>query len=132
MTRRQAGSAKPGWGRGKERKTEGKKKERDDYIGETYEIGGIVINPSGTRTIRYVSLSLSVELKKGQSLDELKRREPKIRDRINLRLRKKFLDEFLFSFNGENLRNELQEIIEEVTPPGLINTIYITEYIINW
>jgi len=113
-----------------EKKVSGEFKKTGE-IGEIYLIEDLVINPAGTRGRRFVSLSIGLELNEGKKVAEIVKRKPKLCDAIISLLTKKSFYEFTSISNREKIRKQILHVVLQNTPPGMVNQIYITKFIIQ-
>lgn len=100
-------------------------------IGEIFEIDDIVVNPTDTKGRRFIALSIGLESAAGVSIDEIKKRKPQISDNVISLLAGKTLQDFIDVSKRENLRQEIHNAINEVTPGNMVARVYITRFIIQ-
>ena len=100
-------------------------------IGPMVEIKEFVVNIIGEDSAHYVKASLSLELDKEGTLDEVNKRMPQIRDAILLLIGNKTVEE-LQDIQGKNqVKAELRSKINSFLKTGKINNIYLTDFVVQ-
>lgn len=100
-------------------------------IGPMVEIKEFVVNIIGEDTTHYVKASLSLELDKDTTLDEVNKRMPQIRDAILLLISNKTFAE-LQDIQGKNqVKAELKSKINSFLRTGSVNNIYLTDFVVQ-
>ncbi|MDR2550763.1 MAG: flagellar basal body-associated FliL family protein [Desulfobulbus sp.] len=100
-------------------------------IGPMVEIKEFIVNIIGTDAPHYVKASLSLELDKDSTVDEVNRRMPQIRDTILLIIGNKTFEE-LQDIQGKNqVKAELKSKINSFLKTGKINNIYLTDFVVQ-
>lgn len=100
-------------------------------IGPMVEIKEFVVNIIGEDTPHYVKASLSLELDKETTLEEVNKRMPQIRDAILLLIGNKTFEE-LQDIQGKNqVKAELKSKINAFLKTGKINNIYLTDFVVQ-
>jgi len=100
-------------------------------IGPMVEIKEFVVNIIGEDTTHYVKASLSLELDKDSTLDEVNKRMPQIRDAILLLISNKTFAE-LQDIQGKNqVKAELKSKINSFLKTGSISNIYLTDFVVQ-
>jgi flagellar FliL protein len=100
-------------------------------IGPMVEIKEFVVNIIGEDTPHYVKASLSLELDKEATLEEVNKRMPQIRDAILLLIGNKTFEE-LQDIQGKNqVKAELKSKINAFLKTGKINNIYLTDFVVQ-
>lgn len=100
-------------------------------IGPMVEIKDFVVNIIGEDTPHYVKASLSLELDKEATLEEVNKRMPQIRDAILLLIGNKTFEE-LQDIQGKNqVKAELKSKINSFLKTGKINNIYLTDFVVQ-
>jgi len=100
-------------------------------IGPMIEIKEFVVNIIGTDTPHYVKASLSLELDKDSTVDEVNRRMPQIRDTILLIISNKTPEEVLDVQGKNQVKAELKSGINAFLKTGKINNIYLTDFVVQ-
>ena len=100
-------------------------------IGPMVEIKEFVVNIIGTDAAHYVKASLSLELDRDSTMDEVNRRMPQIRDAILLLIGNKAFEE-LQDIQGKNqVKAELKSKINSFLKTGKVNNIYLTDFVVQ-
>ena len=100
-------------------------------IGPMVEIKEFVVNIIGTDAPHYVKASLSLELDKDTTLDEVNKRMPQIRDAILLLIGNKTFEE-LQDIQGKNqVKAELKSKINSFLKTGKVNNVYLTDFVVQ-
>jgi flagellar FliL protein len=100
-------------------------------IGPMVEIKEFVVNIIGTDAAHYVKASLSLELDKDSTIDEVNKRMPQIRDAILLLIGNKTFEE-LQDIQGKNqVKAELKSKINSFLKTGKVSNIYLTDFVVQ-
>jgi flagellar protein FliL len=100
-------------------------------IGPMVEIKEFVVNIIGTDAAHYVKASLSLELDKDTTVDEVNKRMPQIRDAILLLIGNKTFEE-LQDIQGKNqVKAELKSKINSFLKTGKVSNIYLTDFVVQ-
>ncbi len=100
-------------------------------IGPMVEIKEFVVNIIGSDTPHYVKASLSLELDKDTTTDEVNKRMPQIRDAILLLIGNKTFEE-LQDIQGKNqVKAELKSKINSFLKTGKVNNVYLTDFVVQ-
>jgi len=100
-------------------------------IGPMVEIKEFVVNIIGTDQAHYVKASLSLELDKDATMEEVNKRMPQIRDAILLLIGNKTFEE-LQDIQGKNqVKAELKSKINSFLKTGKVNNIYLTDFVVQ-
>ena len=103
----------------------------DAKIGPMVEIKEFVVNIIGTDAPHYVKASLSLELDKDTTTDEVNKRMPQIRDAILLLIGNKTFEE-LQDIQGKNqVKAELKSKINSFLKTGKVNNVYLTDFVVQ-
>jgi flagellar protein FliL len=103
----------------------------DAKIGPMVEIKEFVVNIIGSETAHYVKASLSLELDKDTTMDEVSKRMPQIRDAILLLIGNKTFEE-LQDIQGKNqVKAELKSKINSFLKTGKVNNVYLTDFVVQ-
>lgn len=103
----------------------------DAKIGPMVEIKEFVVNIIGSDTPHYVKASLSLELDKDTTMDEVTKRMPQIRDAILLLIGNKTFEE-LQDIQGKNqVKAELKSKINSFLKTGKVNNVYLTDFVVQ-
>jgi len=103
----------------------------DAKIGPMVEIKEFVVNIIGSDTPHYVKASLSLELDRDATMDEVNKRMPQIRDAILLLIGNKTFEE-LQDIQGKNqVKAELKSKINSFLKTGKVNNVYLTDFVVQ-
>ena len=103
----------------------------ENHVGPMVEIKEFVVNIISTDAPHYVKASLSLELDKDGTLDEVNKRMPQIRDAILLLIGNKTFEE-LQDIQGKNqVKAELKSKINSFLKSGKVNNIYLTDFVVQ-
>lgn len=103
----------------------------DAKIGPMVEIKEFVVNIIGADTPHYVKASLSLELDRDATMDEVNKRMPQIRDAILLLIGNKTFEE-LQDIQGKNqVKAELKSKINSFLKTGKVNNVYLTDFVVQ-
>lgn len=103
----------------------------DANIGPMVEIKEFVVNIIGSDTPHYVKASLSLELDRDTTMEEVNKRMPQIRDAILLLIGNKTFEE-LQDIQGKNqVKAELKSKINSFLKTGKVNNVYLTDFVVQ-
>ncbi len=103
----------------------------ESKIGPMVEIKEFVVNIIGTDAAHYVKASLSLELDKDSTMEEVTKRMPQIRDAILLLIGNKTFEE-LQDIQGKNqVKAELKSKINSFLKTGKVSNIYLTDFVVQ-
>ena len=102
-------------------------------LGPTLEVGEFVVNlaPGPGLSVRYARLGVVVEADRPEVVDQLRRREPQVRDLIIGHLRTKRVDEVASREGLEQVRRELAESLTRLVTRGKVVNVYFTDFVIQ-
>lgn len=111
-------------------KTVKNKKEKVE-IGFIHYIKGITVNSKGSKGRRFIVTEFAVEAKNKKVIEELKTRDPQIRNEIITFLRQHTVDQVLApSFQGIS-KIYLKTVINSRLNSGVIDSVYYTQLIVQ-
>ena len=100
-------------------------------IGPMVEIKEFVVNIIGQDVAHYVKASMSLELDRETTLDEVNKRMPQIRDAILLLIGNKTYEE-LQDIQGKNqVKAEVKSKINSFLKTGKVNNVYLTDFVVQ-
>ena len=100
-------------------------------IGPMVEIKEFVVNIIGQDVSHYVKASMSLELDREATLDEVNKRMPQIRDAILLLIGNKTYEE-LQDIQGKNqVKAEVKSRINSFLKTGKVNNVYLTDFVVQ-
>ena len=107
--------------------------EQKPEPGKIYDMGTFVVNLADEEVSRYVRAQIELEYSKiNIELDnEVKERDPQIKDLINTLLNDRKSAELSTSEGKERFRRELQLKINQILKYGAITNIYLTQFAIQ-
>jgi flagellar FliL protein len=95
------------------------------------EIKEFVVNIIGQDVAHYVKASMSLELDREATLDEVNKRMPQIRDAILLLIGNKTYEE-LQDIQGKNqVKAEVKSRINSFLRTGKVNNVYLTDFVVQ-
>jgi flagellar FliL protein len=107
--------------------------EQKPEPGKIYDMGTFVVNLADEEVSRYVRAQIELEYSKvNLELDnEVKERDPQIKDLVNTLLNDRKSAELSTSEGKERFRRELQLKINQILKYGAITNIYLTQFAIQ-
>ena len=100
-------------------------------IGPMVEIKEFVVNIISPDVAHYVKASMSLELDRETTLDEVSKRMPQIRDAILLLIGNKTYEE-LQDIQGKNqVKAEVKSKINSFLKTGKVNNVYLTDFVVQ-
>ncbi|MDX9835662.1 MAG: flagellar basal body-associated FliL family protein [Desulfobulbus sp.] len=100
-------------------------------IGPMVEIKEFVVNIISQDVSHYVKASMSLELDREATLDEVNKRMPQIRDAILLLIGNKTYEE-LQDIQGKNqVKAEIKSRINSFLKTGKVNNVYLTDFVVQ-
>ena len=103
----------------------------DAPMGYVYTMKSISVNPLFSKGTRFVVAGLAVEYTNKDLEDELKERDPQIRDAMIRYYRRHTADQMLDITFQEKSRDELTSMINSLLTKGQIDSLYYTELILQ-
>ena len=101
------------------------------HIGPMVEIKEFVVNIISQDVAHYVKASMSLELDRETTLDEVNKRMPQIRDAILLLIGNKTYEE-LQDIQGKNqIKAEVKSRINSFLKTGKVNNVYLTDFVVQ-
>ena len=102
-------------------------------LGPTLEIGEFVVNlaPGPGLTVRYARVGVVVEGDRPEVVEQLRRRDPQVRDLIIGHLRTKRVDELATREGLDQVRRELAESLSRLVSRGKVVNVYFTDFVIQ-
>ncbi len=101
-----------------------------DPVG-TYSFDPFIVNLMDAANIRYVKVTMEVELSAQEVEEELETRKPQIRDMVNAILSNRTYGELLGVRGKTQLREELLRRMNQSLTTGSITRIYFTEFVVQ-
>lgn len=102
-------------------------------LGPTMDAGEFVVSlaPGPGLAIRYARLGVVVEADRREVVEELRRREPQVRDAIIAVIRTKRFEELSASGGAEAVRRELVQALQRLVSKGKVVNVYFTDFVIQ-
>ena len=113
------------------RKGKGKEKEKKPEKTFFVTLDPIVINLMDPTGKRYLQIQISLEVGDKKMEDEIKEKEPIIKDIIISVIGEKTVDDVLAPNAKEEIKKELKEKINQALGEDVILNIYILQYIVE-
>jgi len=95
------------------------------------EFDDIVVNPAGTEGRRYFVLTMSMEVDRKKTMDELLSKTPVVRDALITLLAAKTLDYVTNVMNMDELRGEIMKTTNGFLDKGRVIRVYFTGYVLQ-
>jgi flagellar basal body-associated protein FliL len=114
-----------------------KAKGKEEHQGEAgeaekiYQFPDIIVNPAGTSGRRFLVVSMSLEVSEAKALEELKVKEPILRDALITLLAAKSFEYVSDVLNMETLRSEIMDEVNKHLTKGKVTKIYFTGYVLQ-
>jgi len=108
-------------------------KNVDDNDGFLFELGTVIVNPAGGRSIRIVKVGVSVEVMTKDLLKKVEALKTKLQHQLIITLSSKQIEKISSTEGKIALQDELRDIFssELGAGPGEIRQVYFSEFIIQ-
>jgi flagellar FliL protein len=100
-------------------------------VGTITPIADIVINPSGTAGKRYLCATVALEAIEAPLVEEIKSREPQIRDLLIEILSRRTVDDLSSLQARENIRLEIEESVNDLLVNGDVVGVYFSNFVLQ-
>ncbi len=102
-------------------------------LGPTLDVGEFVVNlaPGPGLAVRYARLTLVVEVDRRESVGELQRRLPQVRDTVIALFNTKRFEELTARDGLDRLRRELAEALSKLVPKGRVVNVYFVDFVVQ-
>ena len=100
-------------------------------IGTIHVIDDLVINPAGSAGMRYVCVSVGLESSSPAVLEQMKVRDPQIKDRLIRIFGSKSVPELVDVESRERIRAEIRTSVEEILPPEGLDAVYFVNFVLQ-
>ncbi len=114
-----------------EEKTEGKTEEGGGEVGEIVTINELVVNPKNTRGTRFFVASIGIMCGTKPQADEVKKKEPLIRDRLILFFSLQTLEVLSDISRREQIKAYVKAIIDREITTGPVKEVLFSRYIVQ-
>ncbi len=105
--------------------------EVDSFVGKIIPLETFMVNLSGSKGKKVAKVNMEIELDNPKLADEIAKRNPQIRDYINMILSTKTYEEISTQEGKNNLKTEIRDTLNSFLVQGKIKKIYFTEFIYN-
>ncbi len=105
--------------------------EIDSFVGKIIPLETFMVNLSGSKGKKVAKVNMEIELDSPKLAEEIAKRNPQIRDYINMILSTKTYEEVSTQEGKNNLKNEIKDTLNSFLVQGKIKKIYFTEFIYN-
>ncbi len=102
-----------------------------DYGKYIYSIDDIIVNPADTDGKRLLLTSVGLDVAKAEMENEIKTREPMVKDAIISTLSSKSIDQLDDSAYRDTMKTEIIGKLKRLIPMVAINNLYFSKYIIQ-
>lgn len=102
-------------------------------MGPTLELGEFVVNlaPDPGMVVRYARVGVVVEADRPQVVEQLRQRDPQVRDLIISLLRTKRVEDLATQQGLEQVRRELAQGLNRLVSKGEVVNVYFTDFVIQ-
>lgn len=111
--------------------TPSKPKKKKTEMGIVYEIKDVTVNTFGSDGRRFAVLEIALETHEPNVINELKSRDPQIRDLLIKYLRTRTAEQMLDIDFQESSRRELTEQINQRLSTGKVDSLYFTMLVVQ-
>ncbi len=94
-------------------------------------VENVVLNPSGTAGTRFLMVTAAFELTSQDASDEMRGRDPEIRDMINRNLGGRTVEELTDLGRREEIRDDLRDTLNEMLHYGTVEKVYLPQFVIQ-
>ncbi|SJZ64344.1 flagellar basal body-associated FliL family protein [Selenihalanaerobacter shriftii] len=106
-----------------------KEKKSITKLGPTYKVGDFVVNLANGQ--RYIRLNLVLEVSNEDIIEELKKRNPQVRDAVISILRNKQQNDIKTKAGTRDLREEIRRELDKLVSEGNISNVFFTEFVVQ-
>lgn len=96
-----------------------------------YLVENVVLNPSGTAGTRFLMVTAAFELTSADASDEMRGRDPEVRDMINRNLGGRTVEELTDLARREEIRDDLRDTLNEMLHYGKVEKVYLPQFVIQ-
>lgn len=113
--------------------------EAEEEVGEPddgsaypiHTIENMVLNPAGSGGTRFLMVTVALELKSEAVAEEVKRRDPELRDVLLRVLGAKTVEQLADVTAREALKEELRDSTSAAFPRGAVRRLYLPQFVIQ-
>jgi flagellar FliL protein len=99
--------------------------------GQMFDMEPFIVNLSDAPEIRYLKLTMKLELEKDGAQNDLNARMPQLRDAILVLLSSKDSTALRTTQGKFQLRDELTQRVNSALPKKIVRTVYFTEFVLQ-
>lgn len=102
-------------------------------MGPTLDAGEFVVNlaPGPGAMVHYARMGVVIEADRQDAVEELRRREPQVRDTIIGVIRSKRFEDLSSNAGTEAVRRELVQALQRLVSRGKVVNVYFTDFVIQ-
>jgi len=106
-------------------------KENGKEMGPIFTIGDLTVNPYGSNGLRFVIAEIALEAESEDSIEELKKREPQIKDLLIRYFRQRSTNQILNPAFQDSSTKSLREEINSRLYKGKIDSLYYLKLVVQ-
>jgi flagellar FliL protein len=106
-------------------------KENGKEMGPIFTIGDLTVNPYGSNGLRFVIAEIALEAESEDSIEELKKREPQIKDLLIRYFRQRSTNQILDPAFQDSSTKNLREEINSRLYKGKIDSLYYLKLVVQ-
>ena len=99
--------------------------------GVTFDVEPFIVNLSDVQEVRYLKITVKLELESQEASGELTNRIPQIRDTILVLLTSKDSASIRTTQGKFQLRDEITQRVNSLLPKPAVRTVYFTEFVVQ-
>jgi flagellar FliL protein len=96
-----------------------------------FAVDNLVLNPSGTNGTRFLMVSAAFELSDDGMIDQMRGREPEIRDLLNRTFGSRTVEELTDLQRREPIREDLRVALDHMFYEGAVVKVYLPQFVIQ-
>jgi flagellar protein FliL len=96
-----------------------------------YSIDNLVLNPKGTNGTRFLMVSAAFELSDSRVADQIRSREPEIRDVLIRTFGQRTVEELADLDQREQIREDVRKVLDDRLQRGSIRRVYLPQFVIQ-
>lgn len=102
-------------------------------LGPTLELGEFLVNlaPGPGMVVRYARVKVVVEADRAEAVEQLRKRDPQVRDMVIGLLRSRRADELATQEGLEQVRRELAASLNRLVAKGRVVNVYFTDLVVQ-
>jgi flagellar protein FliL len=94
-------------------------------------VENVILNPARTNGTRFLMLSVAFEVRNNQVSEQLRNREPEVRDLLLRVVGNRTVEELSTAEGRDSLRIELRNNVRALVPPGSVGRVYFPQFVIQ-